>query len=285
MNILVTGIGGPSGKATSRYLKDHHLVVGADLNDSADTSSVERFYAVPPGESPDFIFKVVDIIQGERIRLLIPTVDEELANLSENRSLLDQLGVTVFISPELTIATCRDKYLFACRLAQEGIPTPNTCLPSEFKESRLTPPYLIKPRVGRGSRGIQILESPHEVEALGLEDSFIIQDFASGPDYVGMCFMEDGQISEPRLLKKTEREHGDYGSAVSTTQVHDEDVLELMKTVLSSMEFDGPIDVDFRRDAGGRPLVLEVNPRIGANICKVPEILTTMIRKADVHWK
>ena len=50
------------------------------------------------------------------------------------------------------------------------------------------------------------------------------------------------------------------------------------------MGFFGPLDVDVRRGKDGRPAVLEINARFGANIAFAPEILDAALAEWGSGW-
>jgi carbamoyl-phosphate synthase large subunit len=50
-----------------------------------------------------------------------------------------------------------------------------------------------------------------------------------------------------------------------------------------SLDLVGPVDIDVRRRADGRPVVLEVNARFGANSAWAPEVLDAVLADSRVR--
>ena len=278
MNILITGIGGPAGLAVVKCLRASHHIVGVDMNSEAPLKCrTHRFYTVPPGQDSAFIDALLKISRDEKINLMIPTVDEELLPIASDAGRFRNEGIQLFISPPQTIETCQDKYAAFLEFSARSIPTVRTCLPSKLGEANLSPPLLVKPRVGRGGRNITILESPSMIEKLGVGDSFIIQEFAPGVDYDGVALIMNNELAELRLLRKTVLEHGNYGNALETAETFDEDVLTLLRKIIDSFSLDGPVDIDARRMTDGKPVALEINPRAGAHVHKASSIIKRLL--------
>jgi len=73
-------------------------------------------------------------------------------------------------------------------------------------------------------------------------------------------------------------EHGNYGNALETVEVFEEDVLALLRKIIGAFALAGPIDIDARRTVDGVQVAIEINPRVGAHIHKVPSILEKMVQ-------
>jgi len=134
-------------------------------------------------------------------------------------------------------------------------------------------PCLSKPRVGRGGRGVTVWQAQDWPSMTALDDHFILQEFMSGADYAPNLFIgRDGQAIAV-VIEKTKLKEGIVGNAAEVRRVTAPDVAELAIAAAKVMGFVGPLDIDIRRRADGKPAVLEINARFGANIANAPEIL------------
>jgi carbamoylphosphate synthase large subunit len=79
------------------------------------------------------------------------------------------------------------------------------------------------------------------------------------------------------VLEKTELKDGLVGNALTVERVDDREVAELAAAAVRALSLEGPIDVDVRRGGDGRPFILEINARVGANVRAAEEILIAMI--------
>ena len=74
---------------------------------------------------------------------------------------------------------------------------------------------------------------------------------------------------------------GRVGNAAAVERTDAPDVADLAAATSRALGLEGPLDIDVRRDGRGRPLVLEVNARVGANVRAADEVLDTLVWR----WK
>ena len=138
-------------------------VIATDVNAYSPAVHVaDRAYAVPLAIDPGYIEALLDICRAERIRLVVPTIDDELTAVGEARERFRQVGAFAACSSAATAAACNDKYETCTRLAAHGIPAALTYLPHELPASPVFPMF-IKPRVGRGAVGAHVLQDARDM--------------------------------------------------------------------------------------------------------------------------
>jgi len=278
MRVLVTGIGGPAGKAVASFLtKKSCHTIGVDMNPDVKSLDITSFYSVPAGNSTGFIERLLNITIEERIQQIIPTVDEELIPIAEHKSLFENCGKILVISPLEAIKICRDKYKTALFLRERNVPCPHTILAEDGIHFHL--PVLVKPRLGRGGRGIAIFEDRLKLEAARslYDSSFVFQEFVSGAEYDANLFIHNGKILVNQVLLKKKLEHGNFGNALETVKINDSEIEDLAAKTAMALKLEGPADIDIRKDEQGTPKILEVNPRVGANVLKARAVLAEML--------
>lgn len=113
------------------------------------------------------------------VKLIVPTVDEELWFFSYNRDWFKSHGITVACSPEFAVGTCRDKAEFSRFCKRHGYDTPHT---GQFEA-------IIKPRFGKGSKG-----------QIKVDRSYIFQEIVTWPEY-SIDYYKDDSIESviPRI--------------------------------------------------------------------------------------
>jgi carbamoylphosphate synthase large subunit len=275
--IIVTGVGGPAGRTiASMLLSRGHSIAGVDARE-VEIPNI-NFSKVPLASHPDFLSELSSVADREKAELLIPTVTEELPIIAERWTRAS--AVPAMIGPPRAVADANDKYLTCLRLSGCRVSVPRFCLPSEAQsphelEKTLGWPCISKPRVGRGGRGVAV-RYPGDWPALAaLNDSTILQEFLPGTDYCPNLFVsrDAGVPVTAVILEKTLLKEGIVGNAVQVRRSAAPDVMDLACAAARAMGFFGPLDVDVRRGKDGRPAVLEINARFGANIAFAPEIL------------
>lgn len=286
MRIMITGCAGPAGRALGRRLRrSPHTLVGVDmapLDDPAFDTTAE----VPAASDPFMLTTLGQLIARYGVDLLIPTVSDELPQVA-GATALQLSGVPVVIGDHHAVSTAHDKYLTMVALAEFAVPVPRFALPSDFRTTEdaldaMGGPLVLKPRVGRGGRGVRVIDRPDEVAWSDLDDSVIVQEFAPGIEYAPMVHRSRRGTAEPTVvvLEKTELKEGRVGNAASVERVEGatvDDVVQIARSAVAGLGLHGPVDLDIRRTRTGVPVVLEINARFGANSESAPEILDAVL--------
>ncbi len=278
--ILVTGVGGPAGRSVASLLLERQFdVIGTDMRD-LDFPGI-RFFQVPPAGSQEFIAHIKAIAETEKADWIIPTVSEELPVLAQAWRWQDE--IPVMISSAHAVEIANDKYLTSISLSGGGVNVPRFALPSEIQTpeelaDRIGWPCISKPRVGRGGREVRLHTRADWSKLAALDDGYILQEFASGTDYAPNLFAGRGGEMVVVVLEKTELKEGIVGNAKQVRRVEAADVADAAGATARIVGLTGPLDIDIRRHADGRPLVLEINARFGANIRFATEVLDAVLR-------
>ncbi len=272
--VLVTGVGGPAGRAAATYFRARGVaVVGLDMR-TVD-AAVDRFRLVPPAADPAFGPALLESIAAERARLLVPTVTEELPGVARLRAEVARRGCALLISEPADVEVANDKLRTAEACARAGLAAPRTlpafAPPEEILALGL--PLVSKPRFGRGGRGVRVHRSAADlVTADGVE--VVWQEFAPGEEFdVNLFVGPDGAVEAAVVLRKTALKDGEVGNALSVERADRPDVLDLGARVSRALRLVGPLDMDIRLRRDGTPALLEVNARLGANALSAPEVL------------
>ena len=266
--MLVTGAGGGSGLSSIRILKETtgHFILGADCNKySTGLELADEKAVVPRASSNEFVDSIKNIIKKYDIDAVLPNVDDELEVLCENRAALKQL----IISPLETIQVCNDKRHTISKL-ENAIPVPR--LYGEDKLENIVFPVIVKPRVSRGSRNIFKAETPSQLAALRTyldtlsltEDKRIILEYLPGDEYTVDCVFD---LSGDLIIAVPRKRIATNGSVCSIGKVeHNSQLVHFVEKISKVLKFQGPINVQFRRDINGKLKILEINPRIAGAV-------------------
>src|SRR3954462_3390041 len=84
-------------------------VIVTDVNPLSPAVHVaDRAYRVPLATDPQYLAEILAICEAERIRLVVPTIDDELPMFGAAREDLQRIGVLAACSPEPTATLCND---------------------------------------------------------------------------------------------------------------------------------------------------------------------------------
>ena len=266
--ILLTGAGGVALPALidSLRARDYRVVaVDADPN-AAGLYLADRGYRVPFASDPEFVPVLRRICRSESVRALVPLVDEELLLASQ---LADELGIALIAPEPSFISLTLDKYALMQRLTETGLSTPLTRLLSAGIDG-MEFPLILKPRVGRGSRGIRILWSRRELDAYVASanpnpDTTLLQTYVQGIEFtVSVVVWRDGCV---RAIVPKEVIDKRGVTRIAVTRRNDA-IETLCRAIQERLQANGPFNVQLRLDPqkNDAPVTFEINPRFSTTV-------------------
>ena len=262
--VFLTGAGGAAVPGLIRILKSKgYRVLAGDMDPHAvGLYTADQGFQLPQGDSQEFSEKLKELCQREKVDVLIPLVDEELLASAAlgNKSLSVLLPDTKFIE------LCLDKYKLMHAFEKSGIPFPKTKLASE-DVNELKFPIVAKPRVGRGSRGVEVFQSLEQFNSycriLPSPADILIQEYIDGPEFtVSVCVWRDGKV-QAVIPKEIIKKQGVTQLAVTRKS---NVIEEVCIKIQEQLRADGPFNVQLRLDKQGVPFVFEINPRFSTSV-------------------
>ncbi|GAA1929473.1 ATP-grasp domain-containing protein [Brevibacterium antiquum] len=242
-----------------------------------------RNMVAPAYNSPDYSDFIRDWVRAERPDLFLSLNDYENQIMSDGLAdELRELGCKVAALSPFAQSVVLDKYRMAAVLAEHGLATPITHLGSHatlVKGERPQGRFVVKHRFGSGSRGLQVASGCDLEEAVtesartaigkhgtldgGKVDNVVVQELLPGTEYgIDGMFSLDGSGSLLGVLARRKDVMRDGDTDIATTVSADRFV-PAMSGLGDLLKPIGPIDVDFRETAEGRPDIIDINPRLG----------------------
>jgi carbamoylphosphate synthase large subunit len=264
--VLVTGAGGPAGIAVIRRLVTlGHRVVGVDADGTAAGAALATVGAVVPrADHVRFVDALVSLAATHGVDALIGTVAEELPALVDGAARLAAAGVATWLPTLDSVELCCDKAAFARTLRGAGVAHPATT-DTAAGLAGVPGPWIVKPRAGRGSRGVRPLDSRSDVVAAMHEDgSLIAQTRLSGREFTADSLVgRDGDLLTvvPRWRDDTRA-----GISVKGTTFDSPTVTAVVAAALEAVRLTGPANVQGFVGDDGRVTVVEVNPRFSGGL-------------------
>jgi len=227
----------------------------------------DKPYIVPRIEDPSYLTVLLNICKAENIKAITTFIDPEIEILSKNRNIFEEIGIEVLVPYAETATLCFDKYKLYQHAVKHNIPTILTYDDiEEFKNAytngRAVLPVFVKPRTGSGSVGARKVKNLKELEQRMAEDSsLIIQKHMTGFDIDADVYVDTISKKAVRIFSKKKLE-SKIGGATKTISFKDEMLVETIQNIIKTLNFNGPIDVDFFYENGVYYLS-EINPRFG----------------------
>ena len=265
--VLRTAVGSPVAPSVIAALKAMPgvRVVGVDAAPQAcGFLAADAGYVVPRADDPAFLPEMLRLCAAENVDLLFPDLDEELLLLAEARADFAAIGTQILLSPAPALRRCDDKYETFQFFRRHAIPTPETWLPEEIEAIEPSGRLVLKPRRGRGSQGVFVLDDAPAVATLaGLVEAPLVQRHVAGVEYTVDTLSDlDG-----RFLYASVRERlaTDSGISVRGRTLRHPAVEDYARQIVEALGLVGPACVQGIEDAESRLWFIEVNPRIAGS--------------------
>jgi carbamoyl-phosphate synthase large subunit len=244
-------------------------VIGADMNPKAvGLYAADDAITVPPATADRWVDSISAHIGTHEIDVVVPLIDEEVAQIEELRTAAPD---TAFVAPDKSfVDTCLDKYRLMTTLDETDISVPKTwTVDAAVNLNDSEYPLILKPRTDRGGRGIQVVESPDELQDALTDttrdhEEMFVQEYLQGPEFTTsvVCTKTNSVLSVvPKEAVKKDR------STVHGVTREAPEVATSCHTIVDQFQPAGPINVQQMCDEDGVPHVIEINPRFSSSAC------------------
>lgn len=261
--VLVTGAGGAAGVAVVRALcAVGHRPIAVDADPRAAGIALAPEHAViSPASDPGFAAALLDTVDATEPSVLLTTVAEEIAPLHALSDALLARGVATWLPAAAATAVCLDKWKFARVLRDAGVPTPATAL---GEASGVDGPWVVKPRFGRGSRDIHLVDDAAELgwACRRVEDP-IVQTRLTGREFTADVLADrDGTVAAcvPRWRTETKAGISTKGETFASGAVE-----HVVSEAVDAVGLSGPLNLQGFID-GDEVTVVEINPRFSGGL-------------------
>ncbi len=247
-------------------------IVGCNCHPASWTpsaTSVDAFYSVPPAsEAGGFLEAILKICETEDIDRIIPLTDPEVDVLNHARDRIETNGRILCLPAKAAIEVCRDKWLLHEAFAEDcNVATIPTWRLGDFAHPPLEFPLLAKPRHGRSSEGIFIIEDQADYDYLRMKrehSKFIVQPRMVGSvctidlvrhKHSGSCVA----VARKELLRTSN------GAGLTVQILRDENLVRTAHRIAERLDINGCINIEFLVHAG-QPMLMDINPRFSAGV-------------------
>lgn len=268
--LLFTGGGGAGTEALARLLADRYIVHFADADRCAKPPSVahDRWHVIPYAADWRFVPELTRLCERLGVDVLIPGVDEELRHISTRTWPCD-----VLLPDDEFVETHLDKLASMRHLEERGIPVPITYRAVSFAGDPCWPefPCVIKPRSGRGSRHVAVVNSPEEIAAHVLlshmpAESFVTQERLIGQEYTVTLVADQSKRLRAVVPVRVHKKRGITLRAETDCNI---DVIITCANIHREHPFSGCVNVQVIQAEDGTVEPFEINPRISTTACLV----------------
>jgi len=267
--IVLTGAGGvaiPSMIDVLRMTFPSARLIAVDMDPQAiGLRLADLGVVLPPGGTPAFLPAMRRLCSEEAVDVIVSVVDEELVDLCS----LEGEGIKLIQPNRKFVELALDKLTLMHRLRALGLPAPWTSLASDCDLDAVPYPAIVKPRVGRGSRGIARVTDRAALlvaldESTYPREQLLVQQLIEGLEYtVSVVVWRDGEV-QAVVPKEIISKRGVTRAAV--TRKNDQ-IDAYCRAIQRELRADGPFNVQLCLDhRDGTPYAFEINPRFSTSV-------------------
>lgn len=249
--------------------KDSHMkIVAADMDPlAAGLHLAHKGYVVPPISDSSFFSKIDEIIEKEKVDVIVPCLDTFLSPFAKRRVFHD-MGVKVVISPEKTISICRDKWRLY-NVLKDKVPVPKSTIDFNCLEDACNSvglPAILKPRSGSGSKDVYSVQDKDDL-AFYLRKVLdpLLQHQIFGVEYTIDMLVDTNGTAVAVIPRK--RLEVKAGISVKGVIELNDDLIEIGHRICENLQFFGPVNFQAVMDKKKKEsYITEVNPRISGGM-------------------
>jgi carbamoyl-phosphate synthase large subunit len=262
LNVLIPGAGGAAGINTIKSLRMISFkgkIISTDSNPlSAGFFLSDLYYVMPECENELFIDHLLRIIKEQNIKVLMPSSGFDIYGYSNNYELIKENGAIPIVSRKKVLEICRDK-LLSYQFLSKKFPFAFT---TECPENIDIFPIIAKPRFGKGSNNIILIENKFELEyVIRKYKNMVFQEYLPGEEYtvdVLSDLSESPIMAIPRIRLDTKA-----GISVKGKIKRNSIIENLCKSIAATLGIRGPSCIQLKESQNGDLKIIEINPRFG----------------------
>lgn len=243
-----------------------------------------RAFVLPDyaGDPKPYVEAVLAIVRDHQVRVVLPSGDANIVELAPYRDRFSDLGCTLAVAPDAALEIANDKNRTLEVAAKLGIAAPQSVDVAGVEdlrtaEARFGYPFVLKPTMSWSGEGaervfpIEVVSEPEAVETmerfLATGCAVLAQQLATGRREAITVLVANGDVvvaCAAACLRTTPPLGG--VTVMRESIAVPEDILDASISLVTAVGMEGPCEVEWRRDAQGNPLLMEINPRLPATM-------------------
>ncbi|GIV30224.1 MAG: hypothetical protein KatS3mg028_1290 [Bacteroidia bacterium] len=281
MNILITCGGGFQGLTLIKDIKqskETHFVVVTDINTDSITHYFAEEYIISPPVSQEekYIQFLHDLVDKYKLNFIIPATGIDIELLSTLKTDFLKKNCSIFVPDIDALSIFLNKKKSIEFLSNNNFPVLPTYKLTDI-ESNLTDclPFIIKPIIGSGSKGITKIKTIYEWNMFkknksDIDNNYVIQPLIDDFDEYSIDFniSLSGKMSYPIIRKRNFTTLG-FAAVMEFSQkyyIFLKDVILKIQEVFSDSIFSGYYNIQVIYAKNKKELwINDINPRIGTS--------------------
>jgi carbamoyl-phosphate synthase large subunit len=207
------------------------------------------------------------ICNENEVDLLIPGVDEELLGLASVKGSRD--WPDILLPDKAFVALMLDKLSSNKALVNAGLSAPKTESIKNKNINNVRLPCIVKPRRGRGSRGVMKLDSQEEVSAYltiqkGKPEDYILQELIVGREYTVFVAADVHSRLRAVIPVKVDLKRG---VTIRAETDNEPAIIDYVKKFQKCFKATSVYNIQCMLTEARDVIPFEINPRISTTFC------------------
>jgi carbamoyl-phosphate synthase large subunit len=269
IRVAITGVSGDVGLGAIRGLRtadgaqNDIWLLGLDASeDCPGRHMVDAFAKLPLVADPEYLDALKTELRAHAVDVLLPGIDPEIILLSRARDRFAKGKTRIALAPADLIEAADDKLVTSSFVVSRGLNAPATC--DADCPQDLGFPVVAKPRRGRSSRGVLILEDKESLEAFldQRRTDYCLQRYVKGLEItVGLLYDWNGNLADAIAMERTL----DCGRTVRASVTKSKEILRFIEDFGEKIKGAGAINAQVRLDPDAGPQIFEINARLSGS--------------------
>lgn len=217
VSIIRSAVGSLASIGIIDFLKENSIkIIGIDItDDNVGKYFVDSYYKIPPSNpanEEELVQELSRIIKKENVKFFLSGPESEIILVQKNNRLFQELNCKIFHSDYETLHIISNKEALYDYLKDKTDFIGEFCCLSKYSPKLIdSEKIIIKPKFGRGSAGVHIVnnnaEDLQEIKRKLVQDQYIVQKIYKGKEYSVdvLCDMEGRLLNiVPRIRQQTE---------------------------------------------------------------------------------
>lgn len=268
VKVLVLGVGGNVSIGILRAIMSSNInayIIGACVQKyAAGFALCHEARLCPYANQEEFMPWVEEIVSENRIDIVLSGVEEINQVLSS--SVMLNNNCNVLVSEKKYLDVFSDKLETVKWLASNDIDHPKTLDLSDnhhfstIKEA-LTVPFIIKPKIGKGSECISIIENAAQYSNIEKIDRYVAQELIGDADNEYTCAVYKSKFNYTEIIVMRRRLRN--GSTIVAEVVEDVEIYNYCKQIAAACETTSSFNIQLRLcKITKKPICFEINMRL-----------------------
>lgn len=269
INALILGIGGNVSQGIIKALRLTNIninIIGACVNEkNAGVFRVDEYIVSPYADDIRFVDWLVSTCNEKKIDIIFTGVEEVITSISSNRdAIFGQVSSVFNYHSERVLDICLNKTNTVKWLKNNGFNYPNFLGNNNLVSARdflnKHNVIIIKPNIGKASKGIRIVSNTKDLTEELCTDEFSIQEYVGDPEneYTVGCYIEKNGRFNAIIFQRTLSS----GKTVYAKRVDNESIYNECKNICKALNVRGALNIQLRLNTSGVPVCFEINPRL-----------------------